>query len=82
MRRVNLSQVGQIRDPGARAAIREIELASAEGDLLDIAKAYTITGAFTETRVLNVTTPSAANIAAVLATFIRDCQRGGQFRTT
>lgn len=82
MRRVNPTNLGAIRDPAAREAIREIVTASAEVDLLDIANAYTISGTFTETRTLNVTTPTAANIAAVLATFITDCKRGGQFRTT
>lgn len=82
MRRVNLSAIGQVRDQVARDAIREIELASAEVDLLDIANAFTVNGTFTETRELNVTAPSAANIAAVLATFFADCKRGGQHRTT
>lgn len=56
--------------------------ASRDADLVDIAQAFSITGNFTETRVLNVTSPTTANIAAVLATFLRDCQRGGQNRTT
>lgn len=80
MRRVTLSNIGLIKDPSVRAAIEELMLASAENDLLDIANSYTITGTFTETRALNVTAPSLANIAAVLATFIADCKRGGQFR--
>lgn len=82
MRRVNLPMAGQIKDPAARAAITEIERASAEVDVLDIASAYTITGTLTETRELNVTAPSTANIAAVLATLITDLKRGGQFRNT
>lgn len=56
--------------------------ASRDADLVDIAQGYTITGSFIETRNLNVTSPSTANIAAVLATLILDCQRGGPNRTT
>jgi hypothetical protein len=82
MRRVNFTNTGNIKDPDAKAAILAIIRASAEVDLTDIIAPYTITGDFTETRDLNVTTPSLANIAAVIATFITDCKRGGQFRTT
>ena len=82
MRRVTLAQVGMVKDQPARDSLKEIELASAEFNLVDIANAFTVTGTFTETRVLNVTSPTLANIAAVLATFIADCKRGGQHRTT
>lgn len=60
----------------------EIEKASKEADVIEIGQAYTITGSYTETRNLNVTAPTTANIAAVLATLIADLQRGGANRTT
>lgn len=60
--------------------MREIERASRIGGD-SIADGYTIEGAFTETRVLDLNTPSAANIAAVLATFLTDLKRRGQKRT-
>jgi len=60
----------------------EIFRASQDGAIEDLGSAYTITGTFTATRNLNVTTPTAANIAAVLATLISDLQRGGTSRTT
>lgn len=82
MRRVNLTGVGNIKDDAARSAIREIELASAENDLLDIANGFTITGTYTETRTLNVGTSTLAETQAFIATFISDCKRGGQHRTT
>lgn len=82
MRRVNLSQIGRIKDPAAQDAIREIERASAEVDLLDIANAFTITGTYTETRTLNVGTSTLAETQAFVATFISDCKRGGQHRAT
>lgn len=81
MRPVNLPQIGTVRDPIAREAFKEIELASKEVDLLDIANAFTVNGSFTETRELNVTAPTLANAVAFLATFIADCKRGGQHRT-
>lgn len=55
----------------------EIFRASQDGDLVDIGKGFTITGTYVETRALNVTAPTAANCAAVLATLITDMQRGG-----
>lgn len=82
MRRVNISSVGTVQDPAARAILQAIVKASAEVDTTDIFAPYSITGTFTETRVLNVTSPTLANIAAVLATIITDCKRGGQHRTT
>lgn len=82
MRRVTLSALGLIKDPAVRAAIEELMLASAENDLLDIANGFTTNDTYTEVRELNVTAPSLANIAAVLATFIADCKRGGQHRST
>lgn len=63
------------------AAIRDIAGASTDNNPTDIVAAFTITGTFTETRNLNVTAPSLANIAAVLATLLADFQRGGQSRS-
>lgn len=82
MRRVNLLDAGGIRDPAARNAIREIELASAEHDLLDIANGFITTGTYTETRTLNVGVSTLAETQAFIATFIADCKRGGQHRST
>lgn len=83
MRRVNLTgSLGLIKDPPVKTALAELENASAENDLLDIANAFSMNGAYTPTRILNVTSPTAANIAAVLATLIDDFRRGGQNRTT
>lgn len=56
--------------------------ASQDADLVDIAQAFTLSGTFTETRTLNVSSPTLANLSAVFATFLLDCQRGGQNRTT
>jgi hypothetical protein len=82
MRRVNLTGIGFIQDPAIRAALQAIELASAEVDLTDIANGFTVSGTYTQTRTLNVTSPTLANAVAVLATFIDDCKRGGQNRST
>lgn len=56
--------------------------ASQENDTIDIANAFSITGTFTATRNLNVTSPTLANAVAVLATLITDLQRGGTVKTT
>lgn len=63
------------------SSLREIMTASSENDLLDLAQAFTISGAFTPTTTLNLTSPTAANIAAVLATLITYAQRGGVNRS-
>lgn len=82
MRRVELTgALGRIKDPAAKDALREIELASAEFNLVDIAAAFTIEGAFTETRTLNVGTSTLAETQAFIATFIEDLKRGGESRT-
>lgn len=65
-----------------QSLFNEIIQASQDADVTDIGGAYTITGTFIETRTLNVTTPTTANIAAVLATLIFDLQRGGATRST
>jgi hypothetical protein len=82
VRRVNPAGLGNIQDPAARDAIRQIVLASAEVDLLTIAGAFNNSGTYTPTRTLNVTSPTISNVVAVLATFIDDCKRGGQNRST
>lgn len=63
-------------------ALREIERASHDADIVEIAQNFSITGVLTPTRTLNLTAPTAANIAAVLGTLISDMQRGGLNRTT
>lgn len=83
MRRVNLTgSLGFIKDQATRTALQELESASAENDLLDIANEFTISGSYVRTTTLNVTTPTLANAVAFLATFIDDCKRGGAHRTT
>jgi hypothetical protein len=62
-----------------RLCLIEIERASYE-DIAEVADGYTITGTLTETRDLDVSTPSTANIAAVLGTLITDIKRRGQKR--
>ena len=62
------------------AALNEIERASHENDIVDIAQAFTVSG-FTQTLVLNSTAPTLANTNAVLATLINLMQKGGLHRT-
>ena len=65
-----------------QGVFNQIFRASQEADVVDIGQAFTITGSFTPTRNLNVTSPTTANIAAVLATLISDLQHGGSTKTT
>lgn len=65
------------------AALTELERASHEADLTEIAQAFTAdTASFTPTFQLNTITPSAANIANFLATLLTAMQKGGTNRTT
>lgn len=57
-------------------ALREIERASYE-DIAEVADAFAVTGSLTETRTLDVGSPTAANIAAVLGTLLADLKRRG-----
>lgn len=68
--------------PNIQALFNQINEASQAGDVTDIGGAFTITGTFIPTRTLNVTSPTIANVAAVLATLISDLKAGGSTRTT
>jgi len=68
--------------PEIQSIFNEIFRASQEADLIDIGQAFSINGTFTETTQLNVTAPTAANTAAVLATLILYLQRGGATKST
>ena len=74
--------VGRVRDPAVAEALTEIERASNEFNLLDIAQGFTITGTYTETREMEVGVSTLAETQAFIATFINDCKRGGAFRST
>lgn len=71
-----------INPDNVRAALMEIDRASHENDLVEIAQNFSTTGAYTTTRTLNATAPTLANVVAVLATLIADMQKGGLNRTT
>jgi hypothetical protein len=61
-------------------ALREIEKASAEADVGQVADAFTLSN-FTATRTLDAATATASDVANVLATFISDLQKRGTKRT-
>jgi len=82
MRKISQPQSIQGIDPQIQKLFNLIFAASRDADLVDIAQGYTITGTFTQTRNLNVTSPTLANIAAVLATLLLDFQQGGPNRTS
>lgn len=60
----------------------EIADASQSGDITDIGGAFAVTGAFVETRTLNVGTSTLTQTQNFLATLIADLKRGGATRTT
>ena len=62
-------------------AVREFENASTE-DPIAVADSYSANATFTTTRQLNVTSPTAANIAAVLASFFADLRKRGVHKST
>lgn len=65
------------------AALVEIERASHENDVTEIAQNFSVDNpAFTQVFQLNTTSPSTSNIVAVLATLLTILQKGGLNRTT
>jgi hypothetical protein len=80
MRRLNL-QLNPSLDPAVRAALLEIERASHDDNIIDMLAPFEITGAFTETRTLDVGTSTLTETQEFIATLISDLKRGGQNRT-
>lgn len=68
------------RDPVS--ALQEIERASHENDVLEIAQNFHFDATFTQTLTLAVASPTLANTNAVLASLLQILQRGGLNRTT
>jgi hypothetical protein len=58
------------------AQLREIERASGE-DPVEVFDSYSANAGFIPTRQLNVTSPSSANVANVLASIIADLRKRG-----
>ena len=61
--------------------LREVENAGAE-DAIAVADSDSVNSVFTTTRQLNVTSPTAANIAAVLVSFFADLRKRGVKKST
>jgi hypothetical protein len=60
-----------------RDVLLEIERASQEADPGEIADNFEISGSLTKTRSINVSAPTAANAANVIATLIDDLKSRG-----
>ena len=71
-----------INTQNSQAALSEIQSASHENDVGEIAQNFSFTGVPTDTLDLNVSAPTLANTNAVLATLLGIMQRGGLNRTT
>jgi hypothetical protein len=76
----------QVQMPGVpqniQSIFNQIFQASAEADVVDIGSEYTIDGTYVETRTLDVDSPTAANVANVLATLLTDLKNGGAKKST
>lgn len=72
-----------INPNNVQASLTEIERASHEADLVEIAQNFTVdNAAFTEGFQVHTNSPSLANLAQVLATLITVMRKGGLNRTT
>jgi uncharacterized protein YciI len=66
-----------------RESLREIENASAEDAIaIAVADSYGANSTYPTTRQLNVTAPTASNIAAVRASFLADLRKRGVKKST
>jgi hypothetical protein len=81
MRRISIN-TGMVKDRAVAALLEEIQKASADENLTDIAAPFIIEGTYTETRTLNVGTSTLAETQAFIATLIGDLKRGGSNRST
>lgn len=63
-------------------SLNEIGRASQENDVCTIAQNFSTTGTLTQTTDLNLSSPSLANLAAVLGTLLEIMQKGAINRTT
>jgi len=64
------------------SALREIQTASHENDIVEIAQNFTFDAAFTPTLQLQTSTSDLDNVVLVLATLLQIMQKGGLNRTT
>jgi hypothetical protein len=62
-------------------SLREVENASVENPIA-VFDSYSSNSTFTTTRQVNVTAPSLANLATVLASLIADMRKRGTKKTT
>lgn len=65
-----------------RSALQEIERASHEADVTEMAQNFSFDASFTQELELAVAVPTLANTNAVLASLIQILQKGGLNRTT
>jgi hypothetical protein len=71
-----------INPQNVQASLIELANASQENDVVTMAQNFDFTGTPTQTTNLNVSSPTLANVTAVLATFLQVHQKGGINRTT
>lgn len=64
-----------------KSALIEIQRASQENDIVPLGQNFTLSGTLTQTTTLNLSSPTVANLAAVLGTLLNMLQKGGTNRT-
>jgi hypothetical protein len=70
-----------INPSNVQEALRELMRASQVNDVVDISQNFSLSGTLTDTTTLNLSAPTAANVAAVLGTLLTIMQKGGINRT-
>jgi hypothetical protein len=71
-----------INPNNVQASLIEIQRASQQNDIGDIANSFSTDTAPTQTTQLVVSSPTLANVVAVLGTLLQTMQKGGINRTT
>jgi hypothetical protein len=83
MRRVVLAEKGAVKDPAVRAALQQIETASAQNDTMTIANNFKITNPpATPLRTIDGTSGTLAQLLQFVTTLVADLQKGGANRST
>lgn len=69
-----------VNDP--QSALQEIERASHENDVGEIANNFVLSGAYTANRSFDASAATLAELRVIVATLLADLQKGGMNRTT
>lgn len=71
-----------INSNDVHASLVELERASHENDVNEIANNFTVSGSYTAARSFDATAATLAELRIIVATLLTDLQKGGLNRTT